>query len=87
MSEVRKGFNWLAFLFTTAYYGGKGKVTKGLVMALFAWFPPFLVIIGIYCGFKANKEIDNEGFDWPKAIGVSVFQMVIGSIMFNIFKK
>lgn len=87
MNDSKSGFNWWALFFNTVYYGGKGKVKKALLMALFAWLPIFTVPIGIYCGFKANKEIDNDGFDWPKAIGVGVFQMFIGVMILSILKK
>lgn len=81
------GFNWLAFFFNTAYYAGKGRATKGFVLALFAWLPIFMIPIAIYCGVKANKEIDSSEFSWKHAIGVGLFQLFVGMIMFSILKR
>lgn len=87
MNVAKTGFNWWAFFFNSMYYGGKGKLQKGLIMALFAWLPIFTIIIGVYCGKKANEELNEEGFDWKKAVGVFVFQLVVGILMLKVLKK
>lgn len=83
----KTGFNWLAFLFNSAYYAGKGKVKKGVMFALFAWLPIFMIPIGIYCGLKANNELEAQEFNWKNAIGVAAFQVVVGFVLLSGLKK
>lgn len=79
-------FNWLAFLFNSSYYAGKGNVKKGLIFSLFAWMPLFWIPIGIYCGKKANQELTSNSFSWPMAISVGAVQVVVGLIAFSLKK-
>lgn len=83
----KAGFNWLAFLFNSAYYAGKGKVKKGVIFALFAWLPIFMIPIGFYCGFKANSELTEETFSWKNALLVVAFQAVVGFVFLSAFKR
>lgn len=87
MSEIKTGFNWLAFFFNSTYYSGKGNLKKGFLLASFAWFPLFMIPIAIYSGVKANKEIENDNFNWMYAIGTGVFQVVFGLVIVSILKK
>lgn len=68
--EKKKGFNWLAFIFSYAYYAGYNRLGKAFCLALAGALPFVFVVVPFYAGFKANKELSiEEGqFSWPKAI-------------------
>lgn len=78
MEEMKKGFNWLAFLGAGAYYSGKGNFKKGLVLALLNFMPIMSILIGVHCGMRANKELDTTlKFNWKNAIITAVLQIII----------
>ena len=75
------GFNILALLFPTSYYAGYGKVQQSLFMSLVGFMPLTMIIVGIYSGLNANKEISErkiENFNWPAAIGIAMINLFIG---------
>jgi hypothetical protein len=53
--DTEKKFNWLAFLFASAYYAGYGKIGKGLVFALAGTVPLAALVANIYAGVKATR--------------------------------
>lgn len=68
--EKKKSFNWLAFIFSYAYYAGYSRLGKASCLALAGALPFVFVVVPFYAGFKANKElpVGEEQFSWPKAI-------------------
>lgn len=71
-------FNWWAFLGVGAYYSGKGNFKKGIILAFLSFMPITMILTGIYCGVRANKELDmSQKFDWKKAIIVAVIQFIV----------
>ena len=76
-STKKAGFNWLAFLFSASYYSGNGKMKKGLLLALIGFFPLTQIGVSIYCGRKANMELSQDAFSWPKAIVMFVIHAAI----------
>ena len=67
---LRKGFNWLALLFHGFYYTGYGKLGKGILLLLITLIPYAFVVVGIYCGLKANSElpVGKQNFSWRSAL-------------------
>jgi hypothetical protein len=55
--EEKKGWSWLGFLFAPHYYAGYGQLGKGIVFAIISGFPPFAILVGIFGGLKAKKEL------------------------------
>ena len=84
MTNEKHKFNWLALLFSSAYYGGKGKITKGLVFAIIGFIPLTQIIVGIYAGKNANKELSDNQFSWGKAILVFACHALITALSFEI---
>lgn len=86
--QEKKGFNFLAFLFNSAYFAGKGNVKAGIIMALVGFFPVTnLFLVAPYAGFKANKYFSSEDtFSWGRAIGVFIFHVAITISAFNFLK-
>lgn len=72
-------FNWLAFLFSSAYFAGYGKLPKGLLLAVLGCIPFTLLCVMGYSGWHANKElpIKKQKFHWPYAIIVYVIHAVL----------
>ena len=89
MSEQKKGFSWMALLFAPAYYAGYGKFKKGLVFAIIGFMPLTAIIVNIYAGTKAKKElpIGEQDFKWGAAIGIFIIQTVISSIVFSLINQ
>jgi len=89
MSEVKneeqKSFSWMAFLFAPYYYAGYGKFQKGLVFAVIGFIPLTALIVNIYAGRKAKKElpIGRQSFKWGPAIGVFLIHCLITSIVLS----
>ncbi|MFP4332825.1 MAG: hypothetical protein ACLFQJ_05950 [Campylobacterales bacterium] len=89
MSEISKkgGWSWMGFLFNSAYFSGYGKLQKGLIMAgIGGLLPIFGIIVAIYGGVKAKKElpIKEVEFSWAKAIGTAVFSAIIGILSWSV---
>lgn len=80
LATQKTGFNWLAFFFYAVYFAGKGKFWKGLLFAILGTFPPFALIIAIYSGKVANKQL-NEPFSWGRAVPVLLVQIILGIIV------
>jgi len=76
-------FNWVAFWFGPFYYAGYGKFLKGLVFVLLMALPPAGIVIAIYAGKKANKElpVGNVPFKWGPAIGLLCIAMIYGGLL------
>ena len=89
MSEEKKGFSWMSLLFAPAYYAGYGKFKKGLVFAIIGFMPLTAIIVNIYAGTQAKKElpIGEQDFKWGAAIGISIIQTVISSIAFSLINQ
>ena len=89
MSEEKKGFSWMSLLFAPAYYAGYGKFKKGLVFAIIGFMPLTAIIVNIYAGTKAKKElpIGKQDFKWGAAIGVSIIQTVMSSAVFSLINQ
>ena len=92
MTEIVKkentGFNFLAFLFNSAYFAGKGNVKVGIILAVVGFFPLTAIFISApYAGFKANKYFSSEDtFSWGRAIGVFILHCIITVSVFNFLK-
>lgn len=89
MSEVSKkgGWSWMGFLFNSAYFSGYGKLQKGLIMAgIGGLLPIFGIIVAIYGGMKAKKElpIKEVEFSWAEAIGTVVFSAIVGILSWSV---
>lgn len=88
MSEVqveeKKGFSWMSLLFAPYYYAGYGKFQKGLVFAIIGFMPLTAIIVNIYAGTKAKKElpIGKQDFKWVAAIGVFLIHSVVCFFVF-----
>ena len=84
-SLEKKGFSWLGFLFPANYYAGYGKLGTGMLFAVIGFIPLTLILVGVYAGFKAKKElpIKQIKFNWPKALLVFVLQIVIMATLFG----
>jgi hypothetical protein len=89
MENKKKGFNWLAFIFSYAYYAGYGRIPKALALAVAACIPVVFIGVPLYAGFKANADlpIGEQAFSWPKAIlfaviGASLFSGAMSLIQF-----
>ena len=69
-----RGFSWLAFFFGPLYYAGKGSYKKAALLTFLSAIPYVGFLICIYCGFKANKQIDrSRAFNWLAVIPPMVF--------------
>lgn len=78
----KKGFNWIALFFPSAYYAGKGHFKKGLLLAFLGGLPVLYVLVPIYAGLKANKEItDKKEFNWGKAILAFFLQVMVLTVV------
>lgn len=85
----KKGFNWLAFIFSYAYYAGYGRIPKALALAVAACIPIVFIGVPFYAGFKANTDlpVGEQPFSWPKAIllafiGASLFSGAMSLFQF-----
>ena len=85
MSELvsKKGFNIKAFFFPAGYYGGYGKVKKGLLLAVIGSIPVLFAIVPFYAGFKANKELTDANFSWFKGLGVFAVHIFLLMIVWD----
>ena len=84
-TETKKGFNWVALFGGAHYYSGYGKLQKGLVLACIAGLLPLLaIVVGIYAGVKANKELPVKKieFQWPKFAITFLTQLLISLITY-----
>jgi hypothetical protein len=77
-NEEKKGWSWLGFLFAPAYYAGYGDIKKGVIFALISGLPLAFIVIGIYGGLKAKKElpIGEIDFKWVNVAIVSVVAII-----------
>ena len=75
------GFSWMSLFFAPYYYAGYGKFKKGLLYAFIGVIPLTSIIVNLYAGFKAKKElpIKKQNFNWGPAIGVFVIHSIITS--------
>lgn len=83
--DEKKGFSWLSLLFAPYYYAGYGKFSKGLLFAIIGFIPLTQIIVNIYAGVKAKKElpVGKQDFRWGAAIGVLVIHWFIqGSVYY-----
>ncbi len=76
-----KSFSWLGFFFAPYYYAGYGKAVKGIIMAVIGFIPLTSLIVAIYGGLQAKKELPvrEQEFNWLHAIGVFVVHCLIMS--------
>ena len=76
-------FSIWGLIFNSAYYVGKGKVKKGIVLGLLALIPLIGTIgVPVYCGMKANEELGESEFSWKRAIiYVLVFTFLLSSFV------
>lgn len=76
-------FNWVAFWLAPYYYAGYGRFYKGLMFVLLMVIPPAGVVIAIYSGKKANKElpVGKVPFKWGPAIGLFCITMIYAAIL------
>lgn len=86
--KEKQGFSWLTFFFAANYYAGYGKFKRGLLFAVIGFTPLTAIIVNIYAGFKAKKElpIGKQPFKWKMAIGMAVIQMLIAGVVFSLSK-
>lgn len=84
-AEEKKGFSWMSLLFAPYYYAGYGKFLKGLVFAIIGFIPLTAIIVNIYAGTKAKKElpIRKQNFKWGAAIGVFLIHWAITATVFS----
>jgi len=77
--EETSGFSWMSLFFAPYYYAGYGKLNKGLIFAIIGFIPLTALIVNIYAGIKAKKElpIGKQDFKWGAAIGVFLIQVVL----------
>lgn len=82
------GYNWFALLSGGGpYYAGYGNVTKGIILAVIAGILPILaIIVAIYGGAKANKELPvrKVPFQWSKFALVLAIQSVVSIIIVSV---
>lgn len=83
MSEVRTGFSIFGLLFNSAYYAGKGKVGKAMLLATLTLVPLIGTLgVPVYCGIKANEEVGASPFSWGRAVGFSLaFAFVASAVI------
>lgn len=79
----KPGFSILGLIFNSAYYVGKGKVKKGILLGVLALVPVLGTIgVPVYCGVKANEELGENEFSWKRAIiYVLVFTFLLSSFV------
>lgn len=85
MTELKhhnQKFNWKAFFFPAAYFAGRGKVGKGIGLAIIGSLPVVCIAAPFWAGFKA-KELQSTTFSWPKAISVGFFHLFLVVQMIN----
>lgn len=84
-AEEKKGFSWMSLLFAPYYYAGYGKFQKGLVFAIIGFIPLTSIIVNIYAGTKAKKElpIGKQDFKWGPAIVVLLIHWIITAAVFS----
>jgi uncharacterized membrane-anchored protein YitT (DUF2179 family) len=81
--KEKKGFNWLALFFAPYYYAGYGQLNKGIVLAVISGILPiFAILVGIYGGLKANKElpIGEKEFNWKNVV-ITIITLLVVSII------
>ena len=73
-------FNLMAFIFAPFYYIGYGQITKGILFFIGMLIPGVALIISVYTGFRANRElpVGKIPFNW-KAVWFSagIFALVL----------
>lgn len=86
VKKEKTGFNFLAFLFNSAYFAGKGNVKVGIILAVVGFFPlTNLFLSAPYAGFKANKYFSSaDTFSWGRAIAVFCLHLSIMATVFRI---
>lgn len=88
--KAQNKFNWLAFLFTSLYYGGKNCQPKAYMISALYCIPYSPLFIMIYCGLKANKDIapaNANTFKWSLALPQVLMLSIASAISLTILKK
>ncbi|CAM8635325.1 hypothetical protein MCEMSE6_01559 [Oxalobacteraceae bacterium] len=82
-TDTKKNFNWKAFFFTVSYFAGFGNFKKALVFMLIGFHPLLILIVGIYGGKTANRDlpVENFKFSWVPAIGFLVLHSIYMNFM------
>ncbi len=80
-TDTKYNFNWKAFFFTVSYFVGFGNFKKALVFMLIGFHPLLILIVSIYGGKTANRDlpVENFKFSWVPAIGF----LILHSVYFN----
>ncbi len=77
--EEKKGWSWLGFFFGPYYYAGYGKTLTAFLMGLFTLVPFVGLVIAVYAGLNAKKElpIGKQKFKWADTIVLIVFMVIV----------
>lgn len=85
--ESKNSWSWMGFLFAPHYYAGYGQLKKGLVLAVISGVMPLVaIIVGIYGGLKANKElpIKEMEFNWKNVAFTAITMIVVSMISMTV---
>lgn len=81
-------FNWLAFIFTSLYYGGKDSQKKAYLLSALYLIPFSPLFIMVYSGLKANKDIKpSSTFKWSLVLPQILVLSVATGIKHEFFDK
>lgn len=83
--EKEKGFSWMCLLFAPYYYAGYGKFQKGLIFSVIGFIPLTSIVVNIYAGVKAKKElpIGKQDFKWVSAVVIFLIHTTITLTVFS----
>ena len=90
--KAQNGFSLMGLFFGPYYYAGYGKLKQGIFMSILTIIPLGWIVVGIYCGFCAKKDlkIKQIEFKWFNVFIVVIIIFTIGvliSILSNVMLR